>query len=299
MKTLFLLIILIFFSLPIFSQNIGNPFITNYLPKEYKAELQNWYSTENNNGIMYFANSDGKIIEYDGEEFRLIEIAEHITVRSLFTDTEGIIWVALKDKYFGYLESDKNGEIHFYSISEYLPEEFKNFENIWRINQLNDDIYFKSNKEIYIWNKVKKEISVIKPSSNFHRFSFIFNDLYYTAQKEQGFCFLKDDSLYSVEKSEFYLEKIGRSFKTFSLNDTILFMSENNGLSYYFLKENLYKKIETSFDTFMINSTMFNGTFTKDKFVFNNLTKGAVVSTKKFEPLFWLNNNTGLSTDVI
>ena len=43
----------------------GEPFIRNYTPKEYGADVQNWGITQDDQGVMYFANNDG-LLEYDG-----------------------------------------------------------------------------------------------------------------------------------------------------------------------------------------------------------------------------------------
>jgi len=50
----------------------GRPFITNYAPKLYDGNPQNWCIAQDLRGVMYFGNSDG-ILEYDGINWRLIK----------------------------------------------------------------------------------------------------------------------------------------------------------------------------------------------------------------------------------
>ena len=49
----------------------GFPLITNYLPKEYSANVQNWAVIQDNRGVLYFGNVSG-VLEYDGVNWRLI-----------------------------------------------------------------------------------------------------------------------------------------------------------------------------------------------------------------------------------
>jgi len=55
------------FTVPVFAQNDpkGLPFITNYRYQDYNADGVNWWATEDEKGVMYFANSKGILI-YDG-----------------------------------------------------------------------------------------------------------------------------------------------------------------------------------------------------------------------------------------
>src|SRR5205085_4283323 len=48
------------------------PYITNFTSQDYKASLQNWSITQDNNGIIYVGNSSG-LLEYDGTRWRLIK----------------------------------------------------------------------------------------------------------------------------------------------------------------------------------------------------------------------------------
>ena len=55
------------------SDQAGMPFIKNFSPQEYEQHPQNWAILQDNRGIIYIGNGNG-VIEYDGEEFRLIEM---------------------------------------------------------------------------------------------------------------------------------------------------------------------------------------------------------------------------------
>src|SRR5678810_194009 len=60
------------FSITTLAQNDpkGLPFITNYRYQDYNADGVNWWATEDEKGVMYFANSKGILI-YDGQHWDL------------------------------------------------------------------------------------------------------------------------------------------------------------------------------------------------------------------------------------
>ena len=72
-------------------EQIGRPIITNYSYEDYKADPTNWWATEDEKGILYFANNDG-VLMFDGVNWNLIELPNS-GVRSLAQDEKGRIHV--------------------------------------------------------------------------------------------------------------------------------------------------------------------------------------------------------------
>src|SRR5262245_15189324 len=64
------------------------PFITNYHYQDYNADGINWWSVEDDNGVMYFANGKGLLV-YDGQHWELIRLPDLIGVRSLVKGRDG------------------------------------------------------------------------------------------------------------------------------------------------------------------------------------------------------------------
>jgi hypothetical protein len=79
----------------------GLPFITNYLPKNYKALPQTWSVMEDNRGIMYFG-VQGTILEYDGVKWR----------KTAFKNNPGVIRALAKDG---------KGKIYYGAIGDFGP----------------------------------------------------------------------------------------------------------------------------------------------------------------------------------
>ena len=72
----------------------GLPFITNYLPKTYKALPQTWCIIEDDRGIMYFGIQN-YMLEYDGVKWRKLTIpgvSSSPVVRSMAKFKDGTIY---------------------------------------------------------------------------------------------------------------------------------------------------------------------------------------------------------------
>ena len=108
----------------------GAPIMRQFLPQEYKAQGQNWALIQNRRGLMYVGNNDG-VLEYDGERWRLIPIANQTTARSLCIDENDRIYVGAVGE-IGYLDTDKVGTTHYVSLTSRLPFEDRKFSEVWR-----------------------------------------------------------------------------------------------------------------------------------------------------------------------
>ena len=125
----------------------GLPIIRNYLPAEYNATPQNWSVIKDNRGVMYFANTGG-VLEYDGREWRLINIKNEVA-RTLAIDKNGIIYVGGVDE-FGYLLPDAAGLLKYKSLVSLLPAQDREFGDIWSIWVSERGIFFQSTSHLFL-----------------------------------------------------------------------------------------------------------------------------------------------------
>ena len=91
---------------------MGSQAITNYSPKEYNAHRQNWAIAQNENGIMYFGNNSG-LLEYDGAGWRLYQVPNKSTIRSIANGDDGKIYIGAKGD-LGYFLPDSVGRLSYY-----------------------------------------------------------------------------------------------------------------------------------------------------------------------------------------
>lgn len=137
--------------------NIGIPKIKNYSKKTYQAGTQNWDIVQDHQGILYFANNEG-LLSFDGTNWNLYPLPNHTIVRSLTIDSSGLIYVGGQGE-FGYFKPNEIGELTYHSLVHLIPKDDQSFDDIWSIEQLNDQLFFQTNQEIYIYDK--KTIQVL------------------------------------------------------------------------------------------------------------------------------------------
>src|SRR5512145_1009140 len=156
---------------------IGTPYLRNYSPKEYNADVQNWAIVQDQRGVMYFANNSG-VLEYDGVSWRLIPTLNRTAVRTLAVDAEGTIYVGTQGE-IGYLAPDSMGQLRYVSLREKVPEEFREFSEIAKSYATGSGIYFQALDRLMCWTQ--GGMRVWKPAMPFH-LSFKVHDRFYVRQ---------------------------------------------------------------------------------------------------------------------
>ena len=108
-KLLSFCMLVLFFSLQTSAQaqsEKGLPFITNYRYQDYGADGVNWWATEDNNGVMYFANQNG-VLTFDGSDW---ELTKPTGVRCVEKGADGKIYLGTIGD-IGYMNPGKNGKL--------------------------------------------------------------------------------------------------------------------------------------------------------------------------------------------
>lgn len=109
---------------------------------------QNFAVTQDAQGLVYVANNNG-VLQYDGVAWRVIEVSQW--VRSLATDAQGTVYVgAIGD--LGYLEAGPKGSLRYASLLEFIPEEDRDFTEIWATLATRDGVYFQSRERLFRWD---------------------------------------------------------------------------------------------------------------------------------------------------
>lgn len=144
---------------------IGSPIIRNFSPREYGGHRRNWAIIQDKRGIMYIGNGNC-VLEFDGNNWRRIEIPNFSFVRSLAIDKNGTIYVGAFNE-FGYLAADNNGELKYISLSRDLPAEHQHFNDIWNTVVTTHGIYFRAQQKAFRCYKNKIEVIPITTPSKY------------------------------------------------------------------------------------------------------------------------------------
>ena len=128
------------------------PIISYYNSFTYHYGMQNWCCTQDDRGIMYFANNNG-VLSFDGYSWRTIALPSKGLVRSILADGDRIYVGSYTD--FGYFVRDEWGKMVYHSL---WPKKYQSHnDEIWNIVKGADGhIYFQSFCSYFVYDgKVK------------------------------------------------------------------------------------------------------------------------------------------------
>lgn len=227
MKKVFIVFSLLFLCRIGITQEVGKPFVRNYLPKEYGAHVQNWAIVQDDRGVMYFGNTDG-VLEYDGVRWNLIVLSDNRDIaRTLAKDGNGRIWVGGNNE-MGYLELGEKCT-QFVSVEPLLPNWQRKFKDVWEIHCIENDVYFAT--DLYIFKFSEGSLAAIDSSNMAYGQSFVLDGDVYVPVKDRGLCIVKNDTL--VEVSSASLFKENKVEVSLAVNDSTVFLGTKNGIYYY------------------------------------------------------------------
>ncbi len=146
-------------------KKIGTPFIRNFLKREYKAGTQNWSVAQDKKGFIYFANNEG-LLMYDGNQWQNYKMPNSSIVRALFVDKSGDIYVGAYNE-LGKMVSQPDGKMVYKSLKKFIPEPYRNFDDIWSVFSWEDKIVFQSYNCAFICSK-DTNITVLRAPVRFH-----------------------------------------------------------------------------------------------------------------------------------
>jgi len=161
------------------ARETGTPFIRNFTKGDYSASTQNWAVAQDGRGFMYFANNDGLLV-YDGVQWHLYPMPNHSMVRSIYISEDDEIFLGAYND-FGKMEPEASGRLAFHSFRELIPEEYRNFDDVWNIFPYNGKVMFQSYYAAWFYHD-GAPISVVSAPSRFQnsysiRGRLLFNDM--------------------------------------------------------------------------------------------------------------------------
>jgi len=290
MKKIFIIYILLFlFATISFSQikNIGLPFINNYIPQSYGGGIQTWDAVQDHRGIMYFANNGG-VMEYDGNNWRLIELPIESTTRSLAINEQGIIYVS-SDNEFGYLTTDSVGNTIYASLIQLLPKEQRDVGIVWTIISFDNKMYFQSQEKIYVLDQNNK-IEIIELENSITGFYVSKNGLFVFSSL--GITVIDGENTTLIKNSETIKEIF--VIVRYNAQTELIITTEGD----------LYKLKDNNIEKWDIENSYLKGTFTynafniKDEyFVLTSLSHGAFIINKEGKLIQHFGKNKGLTDD--
>jgi len=157
----FLLIIIIFSGIFSFAQEeLGLPSIKNFGQEDFNSQVQNFFVTQDKNGIIYVGNKEG-LLEYRGAVWRKYQLPNKMDVKTILIADNGLIYVGGIDD-FGYFSTDSVSDeedtaslLEFHSFRDLVDSTINNVGDIIYTAKNGENIYFGSEKYLFAWNGKK------------------------------------------------------------------------------------------------------------------------------------------------
>lgn len=157
------------------------PPIKSFLPNDYMADNQNWSISQDESGIIYFANSAG-LLAYNGASWKLYNTPNASAMRSVRVIDNRIYVGSYME--FGYYEKNKVGELVFTKLSETIQNDIIEDEEFWQIEYYKEWILFRSKKRIYFYNLKSKEYKFHTVNTTLNSLSVFESKIYFHVSKE-------------------------------------------------------------------------------------------------------------------
>ena len=275
---------------------MGSQLIYNYSPKEYDAQQQNWAILQDERGIMYFGNTSG-LLEFDGAEWRLYQMPNKSVVRSLANGENGKIYVGAQGE-LGYFLPDSSGRLTFHSLMDFVPEDAKDFSDVWNIFVSGSKVYFNVAKYILIWDIQKKEFKIVKGENSFHAM-FMVSGRIYVREWKRGLEVLNADSLTLLKGGEKFADERIYVMLPFPGEDgIILIVTRTMGLFKY--DGNNFISFKTEADKFIKENLIYlPGVILSDANILLGTSNGGAViidstgkEVRRYNTENGINNNT-------
>jgi DNA-binding CsgD family transcriptional regulator len=291
----FLLIILTRISIPAgFGYSLPYkdfPEIRQYIANNLELGNQNWSIYQNSySGKVYFGNSEG-LYEYNGIIFRQYRLSENKNIRSVLVDKNGLVFTGAFEE-FGFWTENEECELVYTSLSANLIIE-KNDE-IWRIYELNDRIYFQSFTSIYIYDY--KTTRVTKSPFTM-LFAFQVDKGLIAQVLENGLFIFEDEEFVFIEGSEIFNQQKIHAIIQYT-EEKLLIATASNGLFLYDGKKIKYFDCEAS-DFLKFNTCNTSLKVNDSLLVFGTILNGIIITNQKGEILNIYNRENGLNNNTV
>ncbi len=268
----------------------GLPGIRNFSRTDYAGGIQNWSFCETDNGLLYFANTDG-LLEFNGANWTVYQSIKAAN-RAVCADGNRVYVGAYGE--FGFFEENKTGTLEYHSLVHLIKGKVGDFDEIWHIYKTSFGVVFQSFKAIFIYQNEK--IDIVYPRSSFH-FSFYVNGILWVYDEEMGLMQYRDGKVRLAPGGDFFIGT--RIWSVISLNDDEILIGTSkkgvfryNGINVIPWKSEINENLKR----FQIYSAK---RLNNNYFAFGTIQNGLIVTDTAGKLVFEVNKERGLQNNTI
>ena len=251
-------------------KEVGLPVIENFSDRVYNGYPQIWSALQDRQGLLYFGNSGGEILQYDGVTWR--KIFAPSVVRSLVMDGQGKIWVGTAAN-LGYLWPDATGNLKFVSLLEKIPAEHRGFTDVWQILPTPQGVFFRSYERLFRWDGTRMQVWSPSGNSKFQALSEVRGHIY-TAQNGIGLQEIVGDEIRNLPGGEGYRDSIKLFLHPYDGNQVLV--SARNGLFTLYDGQKV-SAFHTEADAYLLEYKLYTSIMLRDGRICATTLGGGVV----------------------
>lgn len=265
--------------------------ISNYDLSNAEAGNQNWDIASDGKQRIFVANNSGLLI-LENTNQQLHRLPEQTIFRSVAYIDKTIYTGAFED--FGYWEEDDDGNLNYISLVSQLENQEMNNDEIWKIVEHQDKVYFHSFGSIYVYNPKQNQVYRLNTPGTL-MFLYQVHDKVYTQQVQRGLFRLEDDHLSEVQGSQFLQNEEVKSI--IELTDNSILIGTTHG--FYTYDGNSFSSWKAENIQEVIKNNVNVMTRTNDKIIIGTILNGIYIYDMNFRLLKNLNTNNQLQNNTI
>jgi DNA-binding CsgD family transcriptional regulator len=291
---------------------LGIPLIQYFSPEDYNAGILNYKITQDQRGFILVGNNKG-VLEYDGTNWRTYEIKGSSRIRSIFIDATGKPFFGAQNE-LGFLWPDSKGHFTFHSLKNLIPENYRDFDDIWNISKTDQGVVFTSVEGLYIYNG--KNINFI-PFEKLNILSFTFKGKIYNQVMDRGLLVLEENKWVLSKQGSFFKDKEVRGILSnneqydliSTFEDGLFLVGKHNVLPWAENLTSLFSEHKILVSKRLSDGSYAIGTDTDGLYllnhegdVLNHFSKGMGLKSRTILDIFedsfgniWLGQNNGIS----
>lgn len=133
----------------------------SFTRNQYGAGAQNWGMEQDKNKRLYIANNEGLLV-FDGTNWQVFPVPNKTILRSIGFGEDGKLYAGAQDE-LGFFSPDQTGRLQFTSLKNLLLDAAKSFPDVWQLEVVGNEIFFRTNKTIFKFSSGK---FAVYPSSS-------------------------------------------------------------------------------------------------------------------------------------
>ena len=184
--------------------------------------------------------------------------------------------------------------MEYRSLKDQIPEEDRNFAEVWETDFYNGKIYYRTTNRIFAWDGESFEI--LYSESGYH-VGKIVDDTYYLRIWDVGLCYLDQDTFKLVPNGEKFASE--RIYQILPYDDDRLLIGTRFDGFYLYDGED-FTRFETPIEEEMQGELYLPGLATGDeRFVINSFNNGVYIIDKHGQPIQRISVETGLQDNSV